>query len=166
MKHIIVSLVVLTTAVSAFAEDAAPALGLAERRAVKEYQEKVFPDLLKEIQKSAGFEVPVEVKWEVIAKPGESANYLTEDYWTNIFFKPLSTALADITKDDMGKEALKSKLKQIIVTFDEATAPASNYANGITFEAGVLTINFRPYSNAADVKQRVDALRAVIEPKL
>ncbi len=141
-------------------------LGLAERRALKEYQEKVFPEQLKAVQTAAGFEVPVEVQWEAIAQPGQADNYMDEGYFTNIYFQPLAMAFTEITKDDMGKQALAAKLKQIVLTYDDETAPVSNYPTGVSFEEGVLKINFRPYSNVADTKDRADAIRSVIEPKL
>ncbi len=165
MKTLITSLFIATLTITAFAEDKS-ALGLAERRALSDYQEKVYPELLKEVHAAAGFEVPLDVKWEAIARVGEADKYMDEGYWTKIFFKPLAGALSGISQDDMGKEALKAKLKQIVITFDEATAPASNYPNGVTFDGGILTINFTPYSNVDDVQPRIEAIRSVMEPKL
>ncbi|MDR3087515.1 MAG: hypothetical protein LBU45_06140, partial [Azoarcus sp.] len=66
---------------------AAPAL--AERRAIAAYESGPYATHLKDIQAAAGFAVPVEVKWETIAKPGEANSYSADAYWTNIFFVPL-----------------------------------------------------------------------------
>ncbi len=141
-------------------------LGLAERRAIKTYQDNTYPGLKKSIDAVAGFDVPVEVNWDAVAIPGQASNYNEEDYLTNVFFKPLTAALKSVTADQMGKDALKSKLKKIVFTYDEATAPASNYPNGVKFEGGTLTINFRPHTNAGDVKDRADAIQKVLEAKL
>lgn len=143
-----------------------PKLGLAERRAIKTYQENTYPALKKAIDDAAGFEVPVEVNWDAVAIPGQASTYNEEDYLTNVFFKPLTAALKDITSDAMGREALKNKLKKITLTYDAATAPISNYANGVKFDGSTLAINFRPYTNAGDVKDRTTAIQKALEAKL
>jgi len=74
--------------------------------------------------------------------------------------------LKKVTADDMGKQALKSNLKKVVVTYNQGTAPASNYANGVNFESGTLTINFQPYANAADITARADAIQKLLESKL
>jgi hypothetical protein len=141
-------------------------LGLAERRALKEYQEKTFLGLQTQITQAAGFEVPLEVQWDAIAQPGDATKYASDDYFTNIYFTPLVDALKKITADDMGKQALKTKLRKVVVTYNKATAPASNYPTGLNFESGTLTINFQPYSNANDVTPRADAIQKLLESKL
>ena len=147
------------------AEDA-PALALPERRAIKQYQETKLPDLQKSIQAAAGFDVPLEVKWDAIARPGEGASYLQDDYWTNIYFKPLAAALKGITNDELGAKALKDKLKKIVITYDKKTAPVSNYPEGVSFEGGTLTINFEPFTNANDTDDRTKAIAGKLEAKL
>ncbi len=145
--------------------------GLAERRAIKEYQDKKYTNLEQQIHGAAGFDVKVSVNWDKLAVAGQAAQYNEDSYLSNTVFLPLITALKDITKDDMGKTALKGALKEITITFDENTAPASNYKNGVTFESGVLAINFRPGSNSdgpgeSNFTQRTDAIRETLEPKL
>ena len=147
------------------AEDPA-SLALPERRALKQYQETKFPELQKSIQTAAGFEVPLEVKWDSIARPGEGASYLQDDYWTNIYFKPLAAALKGISGDEMGGKALKEKLKKIVITYEKNTAPVSNYPNGVSFEGGTLTINFEPFTNSADMEDRTKAIAGKLEAKL
>ena len=164
MKKLILTSLLGLASVS-FAQDS-HSLGLAERRAIKEYQEKTFPGLQAQITQAAGFEVPLEVQWDAIAQPGEAEKYASEDYFTNIYFTPLVDALRKITADDMGKQALKSNLKKVVITYNKGTAPASNYANGINFDSGTLTINFQPYANAGDIAARADAIQKLLESKL
>ena len=165
MKKFYLVCLTFVIALACFAPTCA-AQGLAERRAIKSYEDGTFKDLHQQITAAAGFEVPVNVEWEKIALPGQSENYSQDGFWTNIYFKPLIEALKEVTKDDMGKTALKEKLKEITVTFDEETAPSSNYAKGITFDGGKLTVNFKPWSNADDIEQRKTAMQKMIEEKL
>lgn len=149
----------------------AHAQGLAERRAIKEYQDTKFPDLKKQIDSAAGFEVKVTVHWDKLAIPGQAEHYLKDEYISDIFFYPLIEALKGVTKDEMGKSALKDKLKEIVITYDPATAPASNYKDGWKFDGSVLTINYQPWTNSdgrdgTNFKERVEAIRGNLEEKL
>ena len=143
-------------------------LGLAERRAIKEFQDSNYPSIEAGIKKATHFDVEIEVKWEEIAKQGQAPVYNDDQYWGTTIFKPLTNALNGITIDDMGKDALKSGLNRIVIMHDPETAPASNYPNGLTFEEGVLTINFTPYSNADEyaMAERTNAIKQLLESKI
>jgi hypothetical protein len=153
-----------TLTTSLHAEEAK--LGLPERRAIKEYQEAKLPELVKALQGAAKSEVTVEVDWNAVAIPDKGANYLDDGFWTNIFFVPTTKALTAITVDAMGAEAVKEKLKKVVFTFKPDTAPASNYPTGVQFADGVLTVNFRPYSNTDDVDERAKAIQSTLEAGL
>jgi len=148
------------------ATNAQPALGLAERRALAAYQADIWPGLLAEIRTAAGFDLAVDVNWESLALPGQASNYASPDFWTDIIFKPLARALTSITRDEMGRTALRAKLTRVVVMFNDATSPLSNYPNGLRFENGVLTINFRPRANAQDGAARTAAITAILERNL
>lgn len=147
------------------AQDAA-SLALPERRALKEYQEQKLPELQKRINEAAKFDLPLDIQWGAIAQKGQGASYMQDDYFTNVYFVPLANALKEVTTDAMGADALKAKLKKVVITYDESTAPASNYSNGVKFENGTLTINFPPYTNSADVEPRTKAIASGLESKL
>ena len=147
------------------AQDAA-SLALPERRALKQYQVTKLPDLQKAINAAAKFDVPLDIQWGAIAQKDQGASYMEDDYFTNIYFVPLANALKQVTSDAMGAEALKAKLKKVLITYDQSTAPASNYPNGVKFENGTLTINFAPFSNSGDLEPRTKAIAAGLESKL
>ncbi|HWO22310.1 MAG TPA: hypothetical protein VNO30_26305 [Kofleriaceae bacterium] len=135
-------------------------MGLAERRATKEFQDKHLPELTKEVQKHAGFEVPIEVNWDQLAVEGQSSAY--KEYWTEVFFNPVIEALRQVGRDDMGKEALKSGLKKI-----EFRNSAGYYSPGsaISFEGGAIVID-HDYSNLGDTKDRTQYLVEIVEKGL
>lgn len=141
-------------------------LGLSERRAIQTYQEQQWPALEKAMKDALGFAVEIQVEWEKIALPGQAESYTQDFYWNKAIFSPLAMAFKQITADALGKDALKAKLTKVVVTFDAATAPASNYANGIKLENGVLTVNLRPAANADEEKAKADAIQKAIESKL
>ena len=155
------ALVLLTPSSAVFAQ-----VGLAERRAIAAYRQDKWPPIELAIRKAAGFEVPVDVEWDQLTIPGDAAHYADDEYYGKTIFQPLVAALNSITADQMGRDALKAKLQRIHVRFDEKTAPASNYPNGLSFVNGVLDINWRPYSNTADVEDRTKALTQIMEKNL
>ncbi len=138
----------------------------AEREAITAYQQKVFVDQLHDIHKSAGFAGPVEVDWESIALPGQSANYDTDDYWTNVYFVPLAEALEMLTSYDQGKQAVQGKLKRIVVRYDANHASTGNYRSKVVLESGVLNINFKPASSSEEIEERTEAIQSALETAL
>lgn len=141
-------------------------LGLAERRAIAAYRQERWPPIEQGIRQAAGFDVPVDVEWDQLTLPGDAGRYAKDEYFGKTIFQPLTAALSGITADQMGRDALKAKLQRIHVRFDEKTAPASNYLNGLSFANGVLDINWRPFSNTADVADRTKALTQILEKNL
>jgi hypothetical protein len=140
-------------------------LGLADRRALKEYQEKAYPKEKKKINEAAGFDLAVEIDWNSVATPGEGSSYNEADYWTKIYFRPLTAALRAIAVDDIGKTALEEKLKKVVIHCTP-DAPANNYSAGLRFEDGTLTIDWRQYTNAGDVNERTEAIQNLLEAEL
>lgn len=136
-------------------------MGLAERRATKDFQDNHLPALTAEIHAVAGFDVPIEIKWEQLAKDGYADSYV--ENWKKVYFQPLVGALKNIAIDDLGKDALKAGLKQIVLgnTKDLYTA---DYA--VSFENGVATIDHDPMSNVDYVDDRTAALTKVLEKGL
>ena len=132
-------------------------MGLAEKRAVKEFQENVFPGLHKALNEAAGFEVNVEVDWDTIAEDGMS--HLYESAWSKVFFNPVVEGLKSICSDDMGKEALQSTFKKL-----HLTNQAGVYGEqAVSFADGVLKIDHQPFSNIDDEKLRTKAVVSVLE---
>ena len=135
-------------------------MGLAERRAAKEFQDKNFPKLQEEIHKHAGFPVPLEVNWEQLTVDEASSYYV--EAWTEIFFKPVIEGLRTIGRDAMGKEALKASLKKIEFRNSKDTA---NPSSAITFDNGTLVIDHK-LSNVGDTAERTKTLVEIVEKAL
>ena len=135
-------------------------MGLAERRASKEFQDKHFPELRNEIHKLAGFPVPLEVSWDQLAVEGQTDYY--KEAWTEIFFKPVIEALRQIGRDEMGREALKGGLKK--VEFRNSSG-AYSPSSAITFQNGQLVIDHE-LSNVGDTKDRTKYIVEIVEKGL
>lgn len=144
----------------------AQGVGLAERRAITDYEKDVWPKYEREIQDLAGFPVAIILDAKTLALPGLADSYSSDDYLRKPIIDPLLQAIGTITVTEIGRTALKDGLRSIVIHYDETTAPSSNYRGGVKMENGVLTINWKPNSNIDDVEPRASALLSVIESSI
>lgn len=135
-------------------------MGLAERRATKQFQDTQFGNYQKAIHGIVGFAVPIEVSWDQLAEEGRGEYY--EEWWGKVFFQPVIEGLGRIARDDMGKEALKDSLKKIEF---RNTLDTANPDRAISFDNGVLVIDHK-LANVDDVNDRTKTLVNVLEKNL
>jgi len=136
-------------------------MGLAERRAAKEFEDTQFPALRDEIIKVTGFPVPIEINWTQLAVDGYGHMY--KESWPEIYFKPVIEGLRQICRDQMGKDAVKAALKK--VEFRNSTGSYSPHS-AISFQNGMLVIDHEPVSNVGDTKDRTKYLIEIVEKAL
>ena len=136
-------------------------MGLAERRAAHEFETNTLPGLKTQIDEAAGFAVPLDIHWDQISPAGEAR--LFAECWSGVYFEPLIQALQSVARDAMGKEALQAGLKAVVV---QNTLSNYNPDNWAAFAGGTLTLDHEPLTNAADVKQRAEALVNILEAGL
>ena len=129
----------------------------AERRAMQEFQDRVYPDLKRKIDDAAGFAVAMEVNWESLAVPNEADIY--HEFWTKIYFEPLIEAFKSLYADDDGRQALKYSLKKVEILNSGERFDESAY----TFESGLLRIDHK-LSNVDWIQLRVDAIVSLLRP--
>ncbi len=135
-------------------------MGLAERRATKEFQDNQFPQLSATIRDVAGHAVPIAVAWEELAVEGQTESY--KEAWTEIYFKPVIEGLRQIARDQMGKDALKAGLKK--VQFRNSKGAYSPHS-AISFEGGTLLVDHE-LSNVGDTQDRTKYLIEIVEKGL
>jgi hypothetical protein len=135
-------------------------MGLAERRASDDFQTNHYPALKTKIDEAAGFDVPIEVRWDTMQRQGK---YVTQwpDAWPKIYFAPIIEAFKLIGRDAMGKQALKEGVKKIVVQ-DTTTSFSSAWA---TFQDGTLTLDYQ-FTNLGDIKARTETLVKTLEQQL
>ena len=136
-------------------------MGLKERRAIKEFQDTIFPGLKKKVDESAGFEVMMEIDWDSIAEADMTHMY--NENLPQVYFEPVIQGFQKICCDDMGKEALRGGLKKIIIRNKSGSYSPED---AISFDGGALTIDHLPNSNVGYVKERADVIVNVISKKV
>lgn len=139
-------------------------MGLAERRATKEFETNVFPGLKTEVLKAGGIDVPMEIDWESLQKTETSPDYYRES-WTKVYFTPVVQAFKAICVDDMGRDALKGGLKKIVIHNKHDIYYGDRWAS-FDKASGVLTLDHQPTSNVDDIDERAKGLQKELEEKL
>lgn len=90
-------------------------MGLAEKRIAAAMQKDSFVAWQKMVADAcAGIPLTLEVAWDELVKEG-----FTEYYPKNVeynFFAPLTAALRSVCADDIGRDALKAKIKKVKIT--------------------------------------------------
>jgi hypothetical protein len=138
-------------------------MGLAERRAIKMYQDQVYPLLKLRLDAAAGFSVILEVDWDRISIPGEADRYQEEGYFTDTYFTPVVEAFKRIAIDDMGKQALRKGLLKVVVTCNPGTMVDAKSKDAWPFRDGVLTINDVPGGGRVDLAGKIEAIVRNVE---
>ena len=136
-------------------------MGLAERRAAKDFETNQFPRLKQEIVDAAKFDVPVEVRWDTLALDEQAHLYV--ECWPKVYFEPLKQALEAITIDDMGRDALKAGLKKVVIQNTKDVSYGERIAE---FTGGVLTLDHKPTTNVDDIADRKRGIQQVLEKAL
>ena len=135
-------------------------MGLAERRAVERWKNDYYPDWKARIDQAAGFDITVEVSWEQLAEEDYADSYA--EFFPKVYFQPLAEALAAVTIDDLGKNALREGLAKIVIRNDGGFYSTS----GISFTGGVLTFDHQPHANVDYGEERAKGLQRALEDGL
>lgn len=141
---------------------AQPRLGLPERRGIAAFEERVLPGLRAEVNEAAGFELPIEIDWpNVVVEPliGHGDKFTEPEVFTDVYFRPLVAALKRVGADQMGRDALKDGLERVVIRYKP-------WEEGVVFEGGVLTLQWRAWSNPEEVDRRTDEIVAALEQAL
>lgn len=134
---------------------------LAERRILNDFETGHLPALKARVEEAAGFPVPMEIHWDTLAIAGES--HLYAECWPQVYFEPLIAGLAEICRDQMGREAVKNSLKKIVIQNTKGCGYGSCWAS---FADGVLTLDHESLTNSYAIPERTKGLVEVLESSL
>ena len=105
-------------------------MGLAEKRWAAEKKKTDEQAFATRIKSTVGFDVPVQIDWDGFSQDLAEVQYIDHDTYG---LPNLVKALGTITVDDLGKAAIKSALKKIVI------GPGKSDDTAFTFENGVIT---------------------------
>jgi hypothetical protein len=131
------------------------AMGLAEKRKIKELTETALPEREKELLEITGSPIRYEVDWESLANDAEGLNFLD-----NLSCHRLNMALRVICADELGREAVGEALKTVKLV--NVATPADMK---IEFGGGVLEMRCA-YAKRTDGMYSDNQIREVLMAKL
>ncbi len=135
-------------------------MGLRERRAVKNYEENIFPEQKARIDAAYGSAIEVDVDWDAIAVDG--MDHMYDEAFTKVYFDTIAGVFERIAIDDFGREALQAGVTKVAITNSDSF---SNH-RGFSFEEGVFTLDHKPTYNIDSVTDRVDNGAKLLEDAL
>lgn len=142
-------------------------MNLRERRALKSFQEELYPTWAEQLQSVAKYEIALELDWEKMTKTKEDEDqdwsHVYDESWPKVYFEPVVLAFQDITADEMGQEALKSKIKKLKIT---NSGRYFHGKDGYSIDGDTLVVDLQPFANQADVALRHKAMRELLESSL
>jgi hypothetical protein len=136
-------------------------MGLAERRIAAAYEKEQLPAWKKKIEAVAGAPVELDVKLEPLVKEQFISEYpQILDY---NFFAPLEKAFQGICIDDMGKDALKAKIKKVRIQSAREWSSLE-----VSIEGDTLVLDADPTYNRAPetVDDYAQRIKSVLEKAL
>ncbi len=131
-------------------------MGLAERRAVKAFQDNHYPTLKLEVNAAVGFDLLLDIDWPALGDEGYAHMY--DEAFKKVYFTPLIDALREIAFDDLGREALQAGLKRVEIR--------NTGLQDISFSGGVLRFDHHPISNLDYGQERQQQIRQALEEEL
>jgi len=108
-------------------------MGLAEKRALKAFQQDNFAKCVATVARLARKDVPIGVDWE-----GLGANVSADKahtYWDQIFFLPLAAALEEICADGFGRDAVEEQLNRVQIR------AAKRHVFNVTWKDGQIALD-------------------------
>ena len=105
-------------------------MGLAEKRWAADKKKTDEQAFVSKIKSTIGFDVPIQIDWDGFSQDLGEVQYIDHDLYG---LPNLVKALGTITVDDLGREAIKSSLKKIVI------GPGKADDTAFTFENGVIT---------------------------
>lgn len=129
-------------------------MGLAERRAVTAVKENDYKTFEAKVKELCGFEVKMTFDWPTIENHKDCVWICENKRYNGYMFDPIAEALKNVCADNMGKDAVKSALKEINMI------PSTG---DLTFENGVLTIRNDLTGNGA---YGADSIQSTLEKGL
>ncbi|MGI2169269.1 hypothetical protein ACROAE_03570 [Shewanella sp. MF05960] len=136
-------------------------MGLAERRATKEFQDNRLESLKDKIFKDAGFKFEIEVNWSTLEV--ERFSHLYDECWPKVYFQPLAKAFKEMCSEDFAREVIQESLKKVVIQNYSDNHRSDKFAE---FKSGTLTLNHSPITNVDQVDDRAFNIQHVVEKEL
>ncbi|MEE2025502.1 MULTISPECIES: hypothetical protein [Alkalimonas] len=136
-------------------------MGLAEKKASRDFQQNRLEALQKQLNKEAGFDIELEVNWDTLEV--DKYAHLYDEAWPKVYFHPLIKAFKEMCSDDFARDIIKESLKKVVIQNYSDNYAYDRFAE---FKKGVLTLNHSPITNIHHENERAANIQFVVEKEL
>ncbi len=103
-------------------------MGLAERKAVQNIKETDFKNLQTKVKEICGYDLKLTFDWAAVENHSECMYICENKKYNDYMFDSVTTALTNICGDEMGKTAVREKLKEVNMI---PSAGEMDFTNGV-----------------------------------
>lgn len=136
-------------------------MGLAEKKACRDFQQNRMNALQEQLNKAAGFDIELEVNWDTLLK--DKYAHLYDEAWPKVYFHPLIKAFKEMCADEFARDIIKENLEKVVIQNYSSNYAYDRFAE---FKKGVLTLNHCPITNIHHEHERAAYIKLVVEKEL
>ncbi len=137
-------------------------MGLAEKRAMNEFQENEWPKMLARMKAAAGYELEIVPMWDTLVPHEKNAPKYTH-YFEQFFVLPIENAFKDFSKDSFTKKAVESGIKKITISNTKGNYFSTGY---VTITLPEVNLEWDLWTNVDRLDERTKTIKEAIEKAL
>ncbi len=137
-------------------------MGLAEKKALHDFQTTAWPEMLKRIQTAAGYNLEVVPLWDTLVPHEKNAPKYTH-FFEQFFVLPIENCFREFAKDDFTKSAVSSGIKKITLSNTKNNYYTTDWA---TVSLPEVNLEWDLWTNVDRLDERVSTLKKAIEKAL
>ena len=136
-------------------------MNLNQTRAVENFKKDFFDNWEISLKQSCP-NISIDVDWEsLFSQAKDDDPESVANFWKELFFEPINSALESIGRDELGKKALEN-LKNITI---RSTTSSSNSESAV-FDNGTFTIDQHGYAYSESPEERATIWQGILEKNL
>lgn len=137
-------------------------MGLAEKKAVHDFQTNEWPKMAERIKAAAGYDLEVVPLWEHLV-PHEKNAPRYAYFFEQIFVIPIENCFKEFAKDNFTKEAVSKGIKKITLS---NTKNIYSETQWLTMNPPEINLEWDIWTNVDRVQGRTESLKKAIEKAL
>lgn len=137
-------------------------MGLAEKKAIHDFQTNNWPAMLERIKAAAGYELEVAPQWDTLM-PHEKNAPKYAHFFEQFFVLPIENCFKEFAKEDFTKKAVSEGIKKITLSNTKNNYYSTGY---VTVNGSEVNLEWDLWTNVDRVDERTKTLKTAIEKAL
>ena len=137
-------------------------MGLAEKKAIHDFQTTQWPAMLQRMQTAAGYNLEVVPLWDTLV-PHEKNVAKYAYYFEQFFVLPIENCFKEFAKDSFTKSAVSNGIKKITLSNTKNNYYTTDWA---TVTLPEVNLEWDLWTNVDRLEERTTTLKTAIEKSL